>query len=100
RDAEVVADGDVHEVVDGSAVSPRFRWLDPARDVELVLAARAEAHALLRQDPGLRAGNGPRLLRLAHRGWSRLLPDRPPSLPPPREAAAGTRKKRRRRRRR
>ncbi|MCB9681399.1 MAG: hypothetical protein H6733_07985 [Alphaproteobacteria bacterium] len=87
----------------GPPVRPAFRWFDEATDLPLLVAARAEAHALLTEDAGLKQGNGPRVARLVQAAWGGLMGEA--ALPPAfaRNAPAGgggARKKRRRRRRR
>ncbi len=74
-----------------------WRWFEPKRDGNVLVAARAEALRIAREDPQLRLPQHGRLLRLAHVAWRRLAGDVKSPFPDVRAAAA--RKKRRKRRR-
>ncbi len=97
----VAAAGLGEAVAEGAAPLPSLSWLEPERDLDLVLAARAEAHAMWRDDPTLRRGPRADLLRELISRWGELWPDADERWsPPPLEAMGEARRRRRRRRRR
>ncbi len=88
-------------VADGGPPPPTFEALSWNDDMALVLAARAEAHRLLRADPNLRRGSHQELARELRERWSELWPDADASWTCPFTGdGVGTDRKRRRRRRR
>lgn len=74
---------------------PEFVWADPPRDRHLLLQARAEAFALIRQSQQLR--RWPTLLAAIAQRWGAWFGD---DLPTPTQEPAGSNRRRRRRRRR
>jgi len=88
-------------VVEGGPPAPTFEAVSWNDDMSLVLAARAEAHRLLRADPNLRRGSHQELARELRERWSELWPDADASWTCPFTGdGSGTDRKRRRRRRR
>jgi hypothetical protein len=96
-DAEVVLTLARQRDADLEPVDVHWRWADPAADRELSILARESVHRMLSEDPTLRSGNRPRILRRAHSLWPAMSTVTPP-WPPPR--GGGGRRRRRRRRRR
>jgi ATP-dependent DNA helicase RecG len=89
-------------VADGAAPPASWRWVDPDADLALVLAARDEAHRLLRADPTLRRGAPAELATWLRRRWAELWPGADPQAwpcPIRDDGPVEPRKKRRRRRR-
>jgi ATP-dependent DNA helicase RecG len=100
-EALVVLRGIDRTITPGAPPLPRTTWLDWDADRDLVLAARDEAHRLLRADPGLRRGAHADLARELKARWTRLWPESPEWTCLLRdEPAPEPRRKRRRRRRR
>jgi ATP-dependent DNA helicase RecG len=89
-------------VAEGGPPAPSFDALSVQDDLALVLAARAEAHRVLRSDPGLRRGSHQELARELRERWSELWPDADDAWTCPftGDGGGGDRKRRRRRRRR
>ncbi len=88
-------------VAPGAAPMPSWRWVDPDRHLEIVLAARDEAHRLLRADPSLRRGSPSELSTWLRRRWAQLWPGLADAWPcPVRDDGPGEPRKKRRRRRR
>jgi ATP-dependent DNA helicase RecG len=92
-------------VASGAAPLPALTWLDPDRDLDLVLASREEALRIVRDDPGLRRGAHRGLARELIGRWSRWWPDPPegwtcPIKDVPARSLDPKRRRRRRRRRR
>ena len=80
---------------------PVTTWLDFDHDRDLILAAREEAHRILRADPSLRRGSHAQLGEEVRRRWATMWPEG--SEVPPCSITEGPppeRKRRRRRRRR
>lgn len=73
----------------------RFSWLDPLGDLDSLLAARADARAILEDDSALRRGGSVEIARYLRARWPDLLPS-----PCPIQVHAGGGRRRRRRRRR
>ena len=53
---------------------PSFRWFDPDTDLPLLLAAREEAHRILRADGSLRRGSHEELASELRLRWDLLFP--------------------------
>jgi ATP-dependent DNA helicase RecG len=90
-------------VAPGSPPLPAFRWLDLDADRDLVLAAREEAHRIVRIDPGLRRGTNSLLARELRASWTRLWPNGDEqgwTCPVTEDPAVAPERRRRRRRRR
>jgi RecG-like helicase len=87
-------------VVPGCAPLPQPRILDWDGDRELLLAARDEAHRMLRADPNLRRGSHQELAAELRGAWDALWPDNPEWRCPFTEEGTSERRRRRRRRRR
>ncbi len=87
-------------VAEGTPPRPDFGELSLADDLDLVLAARAEAHRLLRADPNLRRGSHQELARELRDAWGTLWPDAGDDWSCPFTSEGGGDRKRRRRRRR
>ncbi|MFT4626647.1 MAG: ATP-dependent DNA helicase RecG [Myxococcota bacterium] len=79
------------------APAPCWTWFEPERDLELLLSARQHVHAMLRDDPSLRAPARQRLAAAGRSRWAALWPDGPPCPIP--ELTPDRRRRRRRRRR-
>jgi ATP-dependent DNA helicase RecG len=86
-------------VVDPPWPLPTFQWLDLDEDRDLLLAAREEAHRILRADPSLRRGSHAQLAAEVRSTWAAMWGDEAPPCPLP-EGPPPERKRRRRRRRR
>jgi ATP-dependent DNA helicase RecG len=90
-------------IAPGSTAPAATAWFDPDADLPLLLAARDEAHRVLRADPQLRRGAHADLGRELRARWSRLFPDlaaQGVECPVREDAPVEPRKRRRRRRRR
>mgnify|MGYP003882187687 CR=1 FL=1 len=89
-------------VAEGVPPRPSFVALSLQDDLQWVLAARDEAHRLLRSDPKLRRGSHQELARELRERWTTLWPDAGEewSCPFTDDTGGGDRKRRRRRRRR
>jgi RecG-like helicase len=74
---------------------PEFTWSDPPRDRQLLLQARAEAMALIRQSSNLK--RWPELVAAMQERWGEWFGD---SLPRPSTTRPSSARRRRRRRRR
>jgi ATP-dependent DNA helicase RecG len=74
---------------------PNLSWVDPVRDLDLLLQARSDARALLEEDPGLRRPTSAELARYVRARWSDLL-----ATPCPIQGGGAPGRRRRRRRRR
>jgi ATP-dependent DNA helicase RecG len=61
-------------VAPGASPAPTAVWFEPDRDLALLLAARDEAHRILRADPQLRRGTHADLGRELRARWSQLFP--------------------------
>ncbi|MCA9492792.1 MAG: hypothetical protein KC621_22820 [Myxococcales bacterium] len=62
-------------VAPGGTPSPSWRWFEPDLDLELLLAARDEAHRMLRADPGLRRAGHAELAQHLRARWGVFWPE-------------------------
>ncbi|MCB9698246.1 MAG: hypothetical protein H6738_15815 [Alphaproteobacteria bacterium] len=89
-------------VVPGSTPPASWRWFEPDVDLDLLLAARDEAHRMLRADPGLRRAGHADIAQHLRARWGSFWPDAEElgwACLLQKDAAVEPRRKRRRRRR-